>query len=437
MELSVCATGDLMLLEKFPGDYDVDVISNMISKCDVRITNIESVVSDWNCFASTFCGGQWINTEPDLLEEIKRYGFNIYGCANNHSMDFSFDGVLSTCKELEDRGMKYAGIGSSLKNASAPVHLETECGGIKTAFISVTSTFIDAARAGESRDGIPARPGVNPLRVNTRYYVTKEHFEQLKEIAEATYINGERDNARKIGSLPPEEEGSINFGGHFFIISEHRREGKYTYCNESDLNRILDEISNAKKTVDYVFVSIHSHQIRRTEYTEPDFFLEEFAHRCVEAGACAVFGGGTHQLKPIEIYKGRPIFYSLGNFVFQTDRVRKLPADFWDKYHYPKELSVEEGMARKTHNGTVGLEQDENNYLSVIPVVKYKEESLWSIELIPIELGFDKGKGQKGLPVAASEQSRRRIFCRLCDISKEFGTEFSLEGKKIIIKWKE
>lgn len=423
MGLKICATGDLMLLSDFPASYDYIKIADIIKQNDVRLTNLESVVSDWNCYASTFCGGQWINTEPDRMEDVKKFGFNIYSCANNHSMDYSFEGVLSTKKVLEQKGMPYAGIGLSLKEAAAPAYLSIPEKNIKVALISVTSTFIDAARAGDEKDGIPARPGVNPLRVQTKYKVSGIHYEQLKEIAKATFINGERDNARAIGSLPPEEEGSINFGGHFFVVDD-REEGKITYCHKADLNRIIEGIKAAGTQADYVMVSIHSHQIKRASYTEPDYFCEEFAHKCIDAGACAVWGGGTHQLKPVEIYKGRPIFYSLGNFVFETHQVRKLPADFWDKYGYPDNLTVEEAMNRKTKNGTVGLEVDRDNYLSVIAQVEFERGKLVDVSLIPVELNFKGGQDLKGLPAVASETDTDSILKRLQEISEEYGTAF-------------
>lgn len=425
MQLSMCATGDLMLLENFPEKYNYQEIENVIDANDVKITNLESVVSNWDCYASTFCGGQWINTEPDKLDDIQKFGFNLYGCANNHSMDYSFNGVLSTIKELQTREMNYAGIGKSLEDASSYTILNLKDKNVKIAFISITSTFIDAARAGNSCEQIPSRPGVNPLRVHTKYKVSPKHFEQLKEIAKATYINGERDNARKIGSLPPEEKGSINFGGHFFVESEE--EGKYTYCNKSDLNRVVNEINLAKKEADYVVVSVHSHQIRGMEYTEPDYFLEEFARVCIDNGVCAVIGGGTHQLKPIHIYKGKPIFYSLGNFVFQSGMVKKLPYDFWDKYGYSFDLSVKDALKIKTKDGTIGLETDKNNYLSVIPIMNYEDDKLIKLKLIPIELSFDSERKLKGLPVRADQDTMKIIYEQLVTISKTYGTVFLLE----------
>lgn len=418
--ISICATGDLLLQEHFPDKYDYKEVSDTIKNCDVRITNLETVVSDWNCFASSFCGGQWINMEPEKLNSIAQYNFNLYGCANNHSMDYSFDGLLSTINELKRRNWLFAGIGENLKKSTAPTYLNLK-NGKKVAFFSITSTFIDAARAGDSRDEIPGRPGVNPLRVNTKYYVTRKHFLQLKEIAEGTYINGERDNARKIGSLPP-EDGSLNFGGLFFAVSDNETESKFTYCNKNDLNRMKYLIEKASKETDLVIVSVHSHQIKRNEYNEPDYFLEEFAHECIDSGADAIIGGGTHQLKPIEIYKNRPIFYSLGNFVFEVDKVYKLPADFWDKYNYPEYLSVQEGMNRKTKNGTIGLEKEMSNYLSIIPKIVYTDDrEVKSIELIPIELNFNNNT-LKGLPRIAESKEADLIFKEISKSSLAYST---------------
>ena len=426
MKIKVCAAGDLMLLDKLPPNYNIEPLSDIINSCDVKITNLETVVSNWDCFASTFCGGQWINTKPDTLEDIMKYGFNLYGCANNHAMDYSYNGLLSTIRELKKRNMKYSGIGKSLSESSQATMLDLRDKNVRIAFISVTSTFIDAARAGDGHNSIPSRPGINPLRIHTKYLVSKEQFEMLSQIASDTYINGERDNARRIGSLPAEEKDSINFGGIFFSVSENSKKGKLTYCHQSDLDRIIYEIQASREAADYVFVSVHSHQIRKTSYTEPDYFLEEFAHSCIDAGADAIIGGGTHQLKPIEIYKHKPIFYSLGNFVFQSDEhMKDLPYDFWDKYDYPSEWSMEECLRVKSKNGTVGLETDKANYVSVLPVMTFNDGILQEVVLHPIELGFQKDLSFMGLPFLASKQDSDMIFDQLRAISKRYNTKFS------------
>ena len=433
MSIHVSATGDSMLLMPFPDGYACGGVAEAIASCDVRITNLEEVLSNWDCCASTYCGGQWINAEPDRLGYLLKYGFNMFSCANNHSMDYSYDGIASTMRALRGAGVPFAGIGSSLDEASAPCVMEV--GGARVAMISATSTFIDAARAGNSRGTIPARPGINPLRVKTTYLVTQEHFDQLADIAAATYINGERDNARKIGSLPPEVEGSINFGGHFFCVADDGVEGKRTSCDARDLNRITAEVEAAAACCDLVIVSVHSHQIRRCEYNEPDLFLEEFAHAVIDAGAHAVIGGGTHQLKPIELYRGKPIFYSLGNFIFESGMIPQLPADYWDKYGFDPALSVPEAQHIKTKGGTIGLETDEANYLSVVPRMEFDDSGeLLSLDLLPVHLGFERERAFKGLPVLADDETAERIFDRIAELSAPYGTEFDWADGAIAVR---
>jgi len=74
---------------------------------------------------------------------------------------------------------------------------------------------------------------------------------------------------------------------------------------------------------DYVIVAVHwgvpaywlsPHQGLLAAYQQP------LAHALVEAGADLVCGHHAHALHPIEVYRGKPIFYSLGNFMFEAPR---------------------------------------------------------------------------------------------------------------------
>ena len=64
----------------------------------------------------------------------------------------------------------------------------------------------------------------------------------------------------------------------------------------------------------------------------PADFLVEFAHRCIDMGAHAVLGHGPHLLRPLEIYKNCPIFYSLGDFMLHNESVTFAPEDMYEKY---------------------------------------------------------------------------------------------------------
>lgn len=429
MSFTIAATGDAMLLKGYPDDYNFSDLVIELKKANIKFSNLEMVTGTKDIYASTFCGGQWLFSEKKNVDQLMKFEFDALACANNHSMDFSVEGIKETCTYLKEKRIPFAGIGLSLKEASNPTYINVKDSNGKNkcvAMISMTTTFIDAARAGDSNEFFASRPGLNPLRHKELYYVSNKQMKVLKEIAASTYINGERDNARKIGSLPPEKEGTFNFGGIFFKESNDAK-GKLTECDKRDSTRIHNEIINAKNKADYVVIMAHSHQIKRGEYTEPDYFFEEFCRGCIDAGASCVFGGGTHQLKPIEVYKGKPIFYSLGNFIYETQLVDKLPDDFWDKYDYSRKLSVAEGMAIKTKNWTIGLELDRYNYLSLIPYLTFENNNLINIRMLPIELNFESSRF-KGLPRIANIQDSKFIMSYLNDICKEI--QFTLENEE-------
>ncbi len=423
MRAVITACGDALLIKRFPNDYDIEPIRKFIEQGEARCVNLETVLVEDNCYASPFCGGQWICSKPNVAEDLKRLGFNLVGCANNHSMDISHNGLMSTCDILKRNKLVFAGIGGSLTEAARPAYLKRvdDNGRDKIfALVDFTATFIDAARAGDGNRYFPARPGVNGVRHKEVFYINSEEMQILKQIAKNTFINGERDNARKIGSLPPEEPDTFNFGGIFFKESE--RAGKSTTTDGADEKRVLDAIKEARENADFVVVMGHAHQIKHDSYTEPDYFCEDLYRKCIDAGADVVFGGGTHRLQPIEIYKNRPIFYSLGNFIFHNDLVERLPDDFWDKYGYDRKWSISECLAVKSKRRTIGLETDRNNYYSVIPCVEFQNKVLQSIKLKPLELHFTDT--YKGFPGEANEQDSEFLFQYLQEVSKPYHTEF-------------
>lgn len=77
---------------------------------------------------------------------------------------------------------------------------------------------------------------------------------------------------------------------------------------------VVEDIKKAKKTgSDYVIVNFHWGIERNTLPTKDD---QDLAHFAIDNGADVIVGHHPHVLQPVEIYKGKIIAYSLGNFVF-------------------------------------------------------------------------------------------------------------------------
>ncbi len=429
--MSLTSSGDALLVKRLPENYsELRPLSEFILSGEARMTNLECVLINRDCHASAFSGGTWVGTEKSTLDELLRFGFNFFGCANNHSLDFSYGGLLNTIDTLEDYGVNYAGIGRNLYEASRPAYLDLP--NARVAIISLCSTFNDAARAGEQTPSLPGRPGLNGLRHSESYIVTESQLNALKEIADATYINGSRPLNQKTGFTPYDPEGTFHFGGKNFKVGDNP--GKQSTCNKNDLARITKVIAEARDNADYVAVMAHSHEIAADRFEDPDYFFIEFCHAAIDAGADAILGGGTHQLKPIEIYKGKPIFYSLGNFIFQNNSVKYLPADFCEQYGIPLDSSTPLALRTRSKNGTVGLHTDCANYLSVIPRIEFEGGELASLKLKPVELGFYLDNTFKGIPREADAESANDITEILTTLSKPFGCEFKLEDGYIVLK---
>src|SRR5699024_3517670 len=135
----------------------------------------------------------------------------------------------------------------------------------------------------------------------------------------------------QLGIKKPSEKDSFLFGKYKFKISD--QEKQTTVPNKKDLDRILKSISEAKRQADFVVVSVHSHEMAGDHLEKPPEFLKQFSKECIDQGANIIIGHGPHILRGIEIYKQSPIFYSLGNFIFQNDTMDKQPAEFYDKHN--------------------------------------------------------------------------------------------------------
>ncbi|MFC6457436.1 CapA family protein, partial [Paenibacillus vulneris] len=120
----------------------------------------------------------------------------------------------------------------------------------------------------------------------------------------------------------PKSEDSIFFNYQWYMAGEERCGIKYT-MHEDDLRLNLRSIRQGKEWSDFMIASIHSHDYSTTAnhldflQQKPSDFIVELAHLAIDNGADAFVVTGPHLLRGIEIYKGKPIFYSLASFIYQ------------------------------------------------------------------------------------------------------------------------
>lgn len=425
MKIKITAAGDMLVQRRINKEsLGFAEVRKHIAKGEARFINLETTLHRGEHHANQFCGGSYLRADPETLQDIKEYGFNMLSFANNHSMDFDRGGLMATKRAVDEAEIVNAGAGKNLDEAASPQYLDIANGRI--ALIGAVSTMGTplsgsySAMAGRQSRRYPGRPGVNGLRIDERLEVNREQFEIIKQISEASGINAQREIEMREGYFPPFKEGFAQLGSLEFSCGEETR--YITHPNKEDMERIEKAIYEAQGGADCILVSIHSHELSGKSKEEPAEFLKEFAHRCIDAGAHAVIGHGPHLLRPIEIYKNRPIFYSLGNFVIHNECIPYAPEEMFKSLGLNDDCTMHELFCKRSDNYKRGLMRDRRMLESVIPYFEMENGILTKLELMPIELQFDEPVWRSGNPRFSKEHG---IIERLGRLSLPYGTKIT------------
>ena len=417
--MSFVATGDSFMTRRLAASPGIPDLAAIIRSVEVRFTNFEVLTPGDDGFPSAVSGGTWANAPAGVIGDLGDIGFNLIGWANNHTLDYSYGGLAATARELDRFGIVHAGVGRNLAEAGRPRYLECPSG--RVALIAVTSTFHESAAAGQQRPDQRGRPGVNPLHFSTTYLLPRDRLDALAALADATGVNDGHKARVKDGFAAEVEEGVVLFGNHRF------KEGEAGYRTEpkaADVARINAAIGEARRQADFVLVSLHAHEMAGIDKTVPAGFIRIFAQGCITAGAHAVIGHGPHVLRGIEIYQGRPIFYSLGNFIFQNETVENLPADFYEKFDLGLTENTADALDKRSATNTKGFAVNPWAWKSVIARFTIDGDAVTTLELFPVELGFGQPRPRRGTPVLSDDPV---ILQHLAELSAAYGTRIVTE----------
>ncbi len=420
------AAGDAIIGRRIQNDFEgYGELTDFIMQGDARFFNLETTLNyEGECFASQFSGGTYLRTIPEVLDDLKKFGFNMTSFNNNHAMDYSYEGFLKTFEYVKASGLVQAGVGKNMAEASAPRYLDTKEG--RVALIAINTSFQPPMMAGIQSERIPGRPGIFGIRHTKLSKVSKEDLEALKAIAKKTGINAYNEIITKEGYEKPLPEDRFAYGSETFCVGEP---GISTTVNEADMARLEKSIYEASLQADYVMVSVHSHQISGCYKETPAEFLVDIAHRAIDAGADAIIGHGPHLLRPIEVYKDRPIFYSLGDFVLQLYNVEFAPPEMYEKNGVSLDKTTHDLLKTRSHDFTIGLMEQKVMFETVIPYWETEGKKLTKLTLMPVMLNMKGNKSEIGLP-------RRDYKCefseKLANMSKEYGVTIKMNQEGLL-----
>ena len=138
-------------------------------------------------------------------------------------------------------------------------------------------------------------------------------------------------------------------------------------------------------------------------------------------------------MKGIELYHDCPIFYCLRNLIFENQYVRLLPADYMEKYGLNIHTAASIGIARRQEQSSHSLYEIPEVYRSVLPYFEICQGKCTHLELLPVELGMDRGNAEKNIPYVADEKTAEKIAEYLTRVSKRYGTEWEYKEGRIVL----
>lgn len=398
-----------------------DVVK-LLKQADVTFGNFEGSAFDIRKFKGApqaEFGGVWIIGVPEVAKDLKALGFDMVARANNHTTDWGVEGMKLTNDALDEAGIVHAGSADHMDGARRARYLDTPKG--RVALVSMATSFSPMSRAMSPLGEAPGRPGLNALRTTRWALVTKEEIARLKKIRDDQPAGSVRPD-------PNEKPDELTLFGVRYRASDRRG---FTYeMDPIDLREITKEIRHGKQMSDFVVATIHAHDPGNWS-TEPADFLPILARQTIDAGADAFVAHGPHQLRGIEVYKGKPIFYSMGNFIFHLDLLEPVGRDLYEQFKMdPATTTDAEFNAFWNARAFTGTHW----YQSVIAQSKFQGGRLSEIRLYPVDLGYEKRGADRGVPRVASPQVAQEILQQVQRLSKPYGTTVAIEQNIGVIR---
>ncbi|RWQ29946.1 MAG: CapA family protein [Mesorhizobium sp.] len=423
---TMVAVGDLIVSRPLTngGHPGFERIVELLRDADATLGNMETSIFDSRNFKGSpqaEFGGAYHASVPALGADLKAMGFKILSFANNHTFDWGVEGMRETCEALDRNDIVHAGAGESLAQAAAARFLETPRG--RVGLVSCATTFTPQSRAADPAASAAGRPGINALRLTRSVVVTTEMLEQVKLIRDALpdYKVSQDDPRKAILAEITFRTGDVP--------------GFAYEPNQKDLANILWNVRRGKQYSDFCILANHGHEPGNWSQ-QPADYEQTFARAVIDAGADAYVAHGPHQLRGIEIYKDRPIFYSLANFVIDDLRT-PMGVDMFETYgkdpgtHTDADVTVAEMTSG--YDTAPGF-SDPVFYESLITASRYEGNRLKEVRLYPVELGHSKRMARRGIPSLASPERSESILTRMQALSCPFGTEIEILENVGLIK---
>jgi poly-gamma-glutamate synthesis protein (capsule biosynthesis protein) len=315
----------------------------------------------------------------------------------------------------------------------------------RVALIATTATMPSHSIAGEQRPDAPGRAGINPLRHSLTHVVDERGLKELRRLGAALGYDAAGERRKNLGDA--RSRAGTNAQNEYSFGSMRFEQGDgfalRTEVNKRDAEENLLAVKEARRMSDWVVVSLHCHELggeklltatHRSDIDQMADFVVDFAHRCIDAGADIFVAHGPQEPFGIELYKGRPIFYSLGTTIFELETPQVLAEEAYARYGLGGDAGPADFADTRYQNDRVGHPADPNYWKQIIAKCEFSGTRLSQVDLYPLDLGFSKPRWQRGRPVLADDKLGQEIIDKVARLSTRRGTEVKwADGRGVIL----
>jgi poly-gamma-glutamate synthesis protein (capsule biosynthesis protein) len=377
-----------------------DLIAEMRG-ADVTIVNLEAVIHSHRGYAQAHSGGTWTASPPAIAHELAWAGVDMVAHANNHTFDYGSEGVVETLEHVTAAGLKLAGSGKDMQAARAPATVTAK--GKWIALLAMAASFVPYGKASRSRPDHRGRPGLNPLALTRGTTITvtpgladvMRRFDLLLRRDQERY---QRTHFRRFGV-------NWEIGAELGMVRGQRPV-------LADRTGNLAAIAEASAVADVVVVSIHAH--------EQSQWLRDFARDAVAAGAGVVLVHGPHEVRGIAFVADCPVFYGLGDFVYQAAQVAALPSDAYEA------AGLDEGATPadlvRVATPVAALVAKRETFEGCAALLRYDNAKRPVITLLPLDLQYGGDATVLGRPRLAGRELGEKIIADIAKHSRKCGT---------------
>ena len=409
-DLTLFLAGDAIITQPWSENTEPPFLGliDAVRSADVAVVNLELILHDFAGYAQADNGGMHLSARPRIARELAWAGVDMVSGANNHTFDYGSRGVLDTVASATAAGLVIAGSGKDLQAARAPAYYAHPDGTV--ALVSAAASFVPYGKASRTRVDMHGRPGLNPL-------TTAKQLELPSLMARALWT---------LGGFARLRREALDDGA--FLMLDQRVQGvdsfrlaKGRWIDPRDLRENLAAVREADAKADVVIFAIHAH--------EQGPWLAEVAYQVIDAGADVFLAHGPHAVQGVELYRGRPIIYCPGDFVFQPHRVERFPVETYSDAGLADDAPIEKAFAAMMGPGKRLFEKRAawEGYGSAL---RFRAGKLLEFRLLPLDLGFDRPLPERGKPHRADQRLGRKIVAEVAELSRPYGTAIRyLEGE--------